>query len=47
MLAHYDDWLPGFAGAPDMEPIRQAFKERAPGTELLEAGYLAGIPIMD
>jgi L-ascorbate metabolism protein UlaG (beta-lactamase superfamily) len=47
VLAHHDDWLPGFAGAPDMEPIRQAFKDRAPGVELLEPGYLAATPIMD
>ena len=47
VLAHHDDWLPGFAGAPDMEPIRQAFKERTPGVELLEPGYLAATPIMD
>jgi L-ascorbate metabolism protein UlaG (beta-lactamase superfamily) len=47
VLAHHDDWLPGFAGAPDMEPIRRAFKERAPGVELLEPGYLAATPIMD
>ena len=47
VLAHHDNWLPGFAGAPDMEPIRRAFKERAPGVELLEPGYLAATPIMD
>jgi L-ascorbate metabolism protein UlaG (beta-lactamase superfamily) len=47
VLAHHDDWLPGFAGVPDMQPIRQAFKERAPGTELLETGYLAATRIMD
>jgi L-ascorbate metabolism protein UlaG (beta-lactamase superfamily) len=46
VLAHHDDWLPGFAGAPDMDPIRKAFRERAPESELLEPGYLAATPIL-
>ncbi len=47
VLAHHDNWLPGFASAPDPEAIRAAFKEGAPDTELLEPGYLAGTPIFD
>jgi hypothetical protein len=45
LLGHHDDWLPGFSVATDMEPIRAAFAERAPTTELLEHGYLAGTEI--
>jgi L-ascorbate metabolism protein UlaG (beta-lactamase superfamily) len=42
VLAHHDNWLPGFAGAPDVEPIRRAFGQRAPDVELIEPGYIAG-----
>jgi L-ascorbate metabolism protein UlaG (beta-lactamase superfamily) len=45
VLAHHDDWLPGFAGAPDVAPIRAALAERAPGAELLEPGYLGATEI--
>jgi L-ascorbate metabolism protein UlaG (beta-lactamase superfamily) len=45
LLGHHDDWLPGFSVATDMEPIRSAFAQRAPMTELLEPGYLAGTEI--
>ena len=45
VLGHHDDWLPGFSVATDMEPIRAAVAERAPATELLEPGYLAGTEI--
>jgi L-ascorbate metabolism protein UlaG (beta-lactamase superfamily) len=47
LLAHHDNWLPGFASAPDPEPIRSAFKEGAPKVELLEPGYLAATPIFE
>jgi L-ascorbate metabolism protein UlaG (beta-lactamase superfamily) len=47
ILGHLDNWLPGFASAPDLEPIRTAFKEHAPEIELLEPGYLASTPIFD
>jgi L-ascorbate metabolism protein UlaG (beta-lactamase superfamily) len=47
VLGHHDNWLPGFSVDTDLEPIRAAFAERAPGAELLETGYLAGTPIFD
>ncbi|HEY3724479.1 MAG TPA: MBL fold metallo-hydrolase [Acidimicrobiia bacterium] len=47
VLAHHDDWLPGFSSAADLEPIRAAFADGAPGVELLEPGYLAATPIFD
>ncbi len=47
VLGHHDNWLPGFAAAIDVEPIRSAFKERAPGIELLEPGYLDASPVFD
>jgi L-ascorbate metabolism protein UlaG (beta-lactamase superfamily) len=45
VLAHHDNWLPGFSGSPDLGPIRAALQERAPDSELLEPGYLAATPI--
>ena len=45
VLAHHDNWLPGFSGAADLEPVRQAFKQRAPDTELIEPDYLDATPI--
>lgn len=47
LLCHHDDWLPGFAAAPDVGPIRAALAARAPGVELLEPGYLAATPVFD
>ena len=47
VLAHHDDWLPGFSSAADLAPIRAAFAEGAPGAELLEPEYLAATPIFD
>ena len=47
LLCHHDDWLPGFAGAPDIAPIRDALARRVPRAELLEPGYLAATPIFD
>jgi hypothetical protein len=40
--SHHDDWLPGFSVATDMAPIRSAVAAAAPGTELVEPGYLDG-----
>jgi len=45
VLSHHDDWLPGFASAPDVAPVRRALEQRAPGVELLEPGYLEATPI--
>jgi L-ascorbate metabolism protein UlaG (beta-lactamase superfamily) len=47
VLAHHDNWLPGFSGAPDIAPIRAAFSSDAPDVELLEPGYLAGTAIFE
>lgn len=47
LLGHHDNWLPGFAAAIDLEPVRSAFKEGAPGVELLETGYLAATPVFE
>jgi hypothetical protein len=47
VLAHHDNWLPGFSAAPDVAPVRAAFEEHAPDIELLETGYLASTPIFD
>ena len=44
-LSHHDDWLPGFSVATDMEPLRQAIAAAAPGTELMEPGYLDGTDV--
>lgn len=47
LLGHHDNWLPGFAAAIDVAPVRSAFQERAPEIELLEPGYLDATPIFD
>ena len=47
ILGHHDNWLPGFASAPDVEPIRRALRERAPGAVLLEPSYLEGTPVFE
>jgi hypothetical protein len=47
LLGHHDNWLPGFASAVDVEPIRSALNERAPEIELLQPGYLAATPIFE
>jgi L-ascorbate metabolism protein UlaG (beta-lactamase superfamily) len=44
-LSHHDDWLPGFSVATDMAPLRAAVAAAAPGTELLEPGYLEGTDV--
>jgi L-ascorbate metabolism protein UlaG (beta-lactamase superfamily) len=45
VLAHHDAWLPGFADAVDVGPIREALARRAPSTELCELGYVSGFPL--
>ena len=47
VLGHHDNWLPGFSTAIDVEPVRSAFKERAPAIELLEPGYLDATAVFD
>jgi L-ascorbate metabolism protein UlaG (beta-lactamase superfamily) len=47
VLAHHDDWLPGFSVDTDLAPIRAALAQHAPDVELLEPGYLAATPIFD
>jgi L-ascorbate metabolism protein UlaG (beta-lactamase superfamily) len=44
-LSHHDDWLPGFSVATDMAPLRRSIAAVAPGTELLEPGYLAATDV--
>ena len=44
-LSHHDNWLPGFSLTTNTEPIRDALAERAPATELVETGYMAGYPL--
>jgi L-ascorbate metabolism protein UlaG (beta-lactamase superfamily) len=45
VLSHHDDWLPGFSIPTDVEPIAEAFRERVPGTALVELGYVDGTRI--
>jgi L-ascorbate metabolism protein UlaG (beta-lactamase superfamily) len=45
LLSHHDDWLPGFSVPTDMGPLRAAVAAAAPGTELLEPGYLAATDV--
>jgi hypothetical protein len=45
LLSHHDDWLPGFSVPTDMGPLRVAVAAAAPGTELIEPGYLAATDV--
>lgn len=45
VLSHHDDWLPGFAGAPDVEPIRRALAELERPVELIDLEYLDATPL--
>jgi L-ascorbate metabolism protein UlaG (beta-lactamase superfamily) len=46
VLSHHDNWLPGFSVDTDVGPIRDELARVAPGTELLELGYLDGTQII-
>jgi L-ascorbate metabolism protein UlaG (beta-lactamase superfamily) len=46
VLSHHDDWLPGFSVATDTTPIRDELARAAPGTELVELGYLDGTEVL-
>ena len=46
VLGHHDDWLPGFSIPTDTTPIREEIARVAPGTTLLEPGYLAASEIL-
>ena len=46
VLAHHDDWLPGFSVPTDVEPIRRAMAARAFGAELLTIDYVDATPIL-
>ncbi len=46
LLCHHDDWLPGFSVPTDTTPIAAEIERVAPGTTLLEPGYLEGTPIL-
>ena len=46
VLAHHDDWLPGFSVPTDVTPIRKALAERAPTAELLTLDYVDATPIL-
>ncbi len=45
VLAHHDDWLPGFSVDTDVAPIRAALAGRAPGAVLLDLGYVDATPL--
>jgi L-ascorbate metabolism protein UlaG (beta-lactamase superfamily) len=46
VLAHHDDWLPGFSVDTDIGPIRDELARVAPDTSLVELGYLDGTVIL-
>jgi hypothetical protein len=45
VLSHHDNWLPGFSVDTDVGPIRDELARVAPGTELIDLGYLDGTQI--
>jgi hypothetical protein len=42
VLAHHDDWLPGFSTQTDVGPIREELAKFAPAVVLDELTYLDG-----
>ncbi len=46
ILAHHDNWLPGFSVPTDVQPIRAALAAAMPDTDLLELGYLSNTTIL-
>lgn len=47
VLAHHDDWLPGFtSGDLDVTPVREALARAVPRAELVELGYAAGAEVL-
>jgi L-ascorbate metabolism protein UlaG (beta-lactamase superfamily) len=46
ILAHHDNWLPGFSIATDTQPIRAELARVAPEAELLELEYLDATPVL-
>jgi len=46
LLCHHDNWLPGFSVPTDTGPIAAEIERVAPGTTLLEPGYLEATPIL-
>jgi L-ascorbate metabolism protein UlaG (beta-lactamase superfamily) len=47
VLSHHDNWLPGFSVDTDVAPIRAEIERVAPGTRLVELGYLDATRIFD
>ena len=47
ILCHHDDWLPGFSTPTDLAPIREAVHLAAPGSELVDIGYMSGYELFD
>jgi hypothetical protein len=46
VLAHHDNWLPGFSVQTDVDLIREALQSRAPDATLLELDYVDGTRIL-
>jgi L-ascorbate metabolism protein UlaG (beta-lactamase superfamily) len=46
VLSHHDDWMPPVTRPTDVTPIREELSRVAPYTELVEMGYLEGVPIL-
>jgi L-ascorbate metabolism protein UlaG (beta-lactamase superfamily) len=46
VLSHHDDWLPGFSVDTDVTPIRDELARVAPGTKLVDLGYLDSTQIL-
>jgi hypothetical protein len=46
VLSHHDNWLPGFSVDTDVRPIRDELARAAPGTQLIDLGYIDGTRIL-
>ena len=46
VLCHHDDWMPPNTRPTDIAPIREELARQAPRVQLVEMGYLEGVPIL-
>jgi L-ascorbate metabolism protein UlaG (beta-lactamase superfamily) len=45
ILAHHDDWFPGFSIKTDTKPIAEELARWLPQSDLVELGYVDGFPV--
>lgn len=46
ILCHHDNWMPPFTRPTDVEPIRHELARLTPYAQMVEMGYLEGMPVL-